>query len=143
RDVHRVRRRRHRNEYPNPDDGTVTTTSADVTDAIDVAEEAAADLDDPPGDELVDQPFSPTRWLWIALAACAAFVVVGSVAFWVQASDPSNYIGGVRAGLDESVRLVINALAPALVEAGLVGIVAVLVAWAVTGRRSPSAEEQR
>uniref|UniRef100_UPI001359CC03 HEPN domain-containing protein n=1 Tax=Agromyces humi TaxID=1766800 RepID=UPI001359CC03 len=42
RDVHRVRRRRHRNEYPNPDDGTVTTTSADVTDAIDVAEEAVA-----------------------------------------------------------------------------------------------------
>ena len=96
-----------------------------------------------PDGELADQPLSPTRWLWIALAACAAFVVVGCVAFWVQASDPSNYIGGVRAGLDESVRLVINAMAPALVEAGLVGIVAVLVTWAVTGRRTASAEEQR
>ena len=112
-------------------------------DAVVAAEEARADPDDSPDDDLVDQPFSPTRWLWIALAACAAFVVVGSVAFWVQASDPSNYIGGVRAGLDESVRLVVNALAPALVEAGLVGIVAVLVTWAVTGRRTRSAEERR
>lgn len=108
-----------------------------------VPEGGPADVDDAPDDLLVDQSLSPTRWLWIALAACAAFVVVGCVAFWVQASDPSNYIGGVRAGLDESVRLVINAMAPALVEAGLVGIVAVLVTWAVTGRRAASTEEQR
>ncbi|MDR6905504.1 hypothetical protein J2X63_001190 [Agromyces sp. 3263] len=108
-------------------------------DAAVLAEAGPVDVDDP----LVDQSLSPTRWLWIALAACAAFVVVGCVAFWVQASDPSNYIGGVRAGLDESVRLVINAMAPALVEAGLVGIVAVLVTWAVTGRRAASTEEQR
>ena len=80
--------------------------------------------------------------MWIALGACVAFVVVGAVAFWVQASDPSNYIGGVRAGIDETFRLVINALAPALVQAGLVGIVVVLVTWAVRGRASRTPEDR-
>ena len=85
---------------------------------------------------------SPTRWMWIALGACVAFIVVGAVAFWVQASDPSNYIGGVRAGIDETFRLVINALAPALVQAGVIGIVVVLVTWAVRGR-APRTPEDR
>ena len=85
---------------------------------------------------------SPTRWMWIALGACVAFIVVGAVAFWVQASDPSNYIGGVRAGIDETFRLVINALAPALVQAGVIGIVVVLVTWAVRGRASRTPEDR-
>ena len=89
-----------------------------------------------------DEHLSPTRWLWIALGACVAFVVVGAVAFWVQASDPSNYIGGVRAGIDETFRLVINALAPALVQAGVIGIVVVLVTWAVRGRASRTPEDR-
>ena len=89
-----------------------------------------------------DEHLSPTRWLWIALGACVAFVVVGAVAFWVQASDPSNYIGGVRAGIDETFRLVINALAPALVQAGVIGIVVVLVTWAVRGRASRPPEDR-
>ena len=89
-----------------------------------------------------DEHLSPTRWMWIALGACVAFVVVGAVAFWVQASDPSNYIGGVRAGIDETFRLVINALAPALVQAGVIGIVVVLVTWAVRGRASRTPEDR-
>jgi len=89
-----------------------------------------------------DEHLSPTRWLWIALGACVAFVVVGAVAFWAQASDPSNYIGGVRAGMDETFRLVINALAPALVQAGVIGIVVVLVTWAVRGRASRTPEDR-
>ena len=89
-----------------------------------------------------DEHLSPTRWLWIALGACVAFVVVGAVAFWAQASDPSNYIGGVRAGIDETFRLVINALAPALVQAGVIGIVVVLVTWAVRGRASRTPEDR-
>lgn len=128
---------------PSLDGRPSTSPLGSAPDAAVLAEGGPVDVDDAPDDPLVDQSLSPTRWLWIALAACAAFVVVGCVAFWVQASDPSNYIGGVRAGLDESVRLVINAMAPALVEAGLVGIVAVLVTWAVTGRRAASTEEQR
>ena len=80
--------------------------------------------------------------MWIALGACVAFVVVGAVAFWVQASDPSNYIGGVRAGIDETFRLIVNTLAPALVQAGLLGIVVVLVVWAVRGRAGRTPEDR-
>ena len=80
--------------------------------------------------------------MWIALGACVAFVVVGAVAFWVQASDPSNYIGGVRAGIDETFRLIVNTLAPALVQAGLLGIVVVLVTWAVRGRAGRTPEDR-
>jgi Na+/proline symporter len=89
-----------------------------------------------------EEHLTPTRWMWTALGACVAFVVVGAVAFWVQASDPSNYIGGVRAGTDETFRLVINALAPALVQAGLIGVIVVLVTWAVRGRMSRASEDR-
>ena len=65
-----------------------------------------------------------------------------AVAFWVQASDPSNYIGGVRAGIDETFRLIVNTLAPALVQAGLIGIVVVLVTWAVRGRAGRTPEDR-
>ena len=85
---------------------------------------------------------TPTRWMWIALGACVVFVVVGALAFWVQASDPSNYIGGVRAGIDETFRLIVNTLAPALVQAGLIGIVVVLVTWAVRGRAGRTPEDR-
>ena len=89
-----------------------------------------------------EERLTPTRWMWIALGACVAFVVVGAVAFWVQASDPSNYIGGVRAGIDETFRLIVNTLAPALVQAGLIGIVVVLVTWAVRGRAGRTPEDR-
>jgi hypothetical protein len=77
---------------------------------------------------------SPTRWLWIAIGACVSFVVLGSLLFWVQASDPATFMGG-RAGIDETVRAMVSALSPALVQAGVLGVVAVLVVWAVRGRR--------
>ena len=113
-------------------------TDDEVADAV-----VASDGRFPEEDVLAeDEHLSPTRWLWIALGACVAFVVVGAVAFWVQASDPSNYIGGVRAGIDETFRLVINALAPALVQAGVIGIVVVLVTWAVRGRASRTPEDR-
>jgi hypothetical protein len=115
-----------------------------------VRDDAAAEPDDVPAsvdpfaeDALAEEErLSPTRWMWIALGACVAFVIVGAVAFWVQASDPSNYIGGVRAGIDETFRLVINALAPALVQAGLIGIIVVLVTWAVRGRMARAPEDR-
>ena len=106
-------------------------------DAVAASDEWFAE-EDAPADE---EHLTPTRWMWIALGACVGFVVVGAVAFWVQASDPSNYIGGVRAGIDETFRLVINALAPALVQAGLVGIVVVLVTWAIRGRTARAPED--
>jgi hypothetical protein len=78
---------------------------------------------------------SAARWFWIALAACVAFVVLGSVLFWVQTSDPSVYMGGPGAGIDETVRVVVSVLSPALVQAGVLGVVAVLLIRAVRGRR--------
>jgi hypothetical protein len=82
---------------------------------------------------------SPTRWLWTAIGACVSFVVLGSVLFWVQASDPATFLGS-RAGIDETVRAIVSALSPALVQAGVLGVVVVLVIWAVRGRRRPSEE---
>jgi hypothetical protein len=87
-----------------------------------------------PGDE--PEPVvevSPTRSFWIALAACVSFVVLGSALFWVQASDPATFVGS-RAGIDETVRAIVSALSPALVQAGVLGVVVVLVTWAVRGR---------
>ena len=126
--------------HPTSTHPTVSPAAADdeVAEAV-----VASDSRFPDEDVLAeDEHLSPTRWMWIALGACVAFVVVGAVAFWVQASDPSNYIGGVRAGIDETFRLVINALAPALVQAGVIGIVVVLVTWAVRGRASRPPEDR-
>lgn len=75
-------------------------------------------------------------WLWIAFGACLAFVVVGSWAIWSQVSDPRNYLGSVSVGVDESLRLLVSYLAPALVQAGVVGAVVVLATWAIRGRSS-------
>ena len=125
-----------------PTDGSASTAPAStgLTDADAVV---ASDSRFPEEDVRPEEVhLSPTRWMWIALGACVAFIVVGAVAFWVQASDPSNYIGGVRAGIDETFRLVINALAPALVQAGVIGIVVVLVTWAVRGRASRTPEDR-
>lgn len=84
---------------------------------------------------------SPARWFWIAFAACVLFVVVGSVLYWVQTSDPSVYMGGgPRAGIDETVRVVVGALSPALVQAGVFGGIAVLLIWAVRGHRASGDE---
>ena len=79
--------------------------------------------------------WGPTRWLWIAIGACLVFVVAGSVLYWIQASDQSMYMGGGSAGVEETTRMVVTVLSPALVQAGVIGIVAVLVAWAVRGVR--------
>jgi len=77
---------------------------------------------------------APVRWFWIALAACAAFIVAGAVLYWVQASDPSYFMGG-RPGFTQTMQQFVIALSPALVQAGVIGIAAVLVAWAVRGSR--------
>ena len=122
-----------------PTDDPVADADADAdADAV-LASDGRFPQEDPPAEE---EHLTPTRWMWIALGACVAFIVVGAVAFWVQASDPANYIGGVRAGIDETFRLVINALAPALVQAGVIGIVVVLVTWAVRGRASRTPEDR-
>jgi hypothetical protein len=84
-----------------------------------------------------DQPIegSGIRWFWIAIGACLAFVVVGSILYWVQASDPLLYTGSSRSRIDETISLVVTALSPAFVQAGVLGTVAVLVIWAARAAR--------
>jgi uncharacterized membrane protein YgcG len=80
--------------------------------------------------------WSGVRWFWIAIGACLAFIVVGSLMYWNTVADPRRYTGPIGSGIDETIRMVITALAPALVEAGVLGIVIVLAVWAFRGRRS-------
>jgi len=75
------------------------------------------------------------RWFWIALAACVLFVVVGIALFWNGASDRSMF-RAAPASLEGAFNQFSMTLAPGLVQAGVLGAVAVLVVWAITGRRS-------
>lgn len=94
----------------------------------DTPAERAAEGDRPIEDDGV-------RWFWIAIGACLAFIVVGSILYWVQASDPWLYTGSSRSRIDETISLVVTALSPAFVPAGVLGAVAVLVIWATRGAR--------
>jgi hypothetical protein len=87
------------------------------------------------GDQPIEDDGSDSRWFWIAIGACLAFVVVGSILYWVQASDPWLYTGSSRSRIDETISLVVTALSPAFVQAGVLGTVAVLVIWAARGAR--------
>jgi hypothetical protein len=83
---------------------------------------------------------SAIRWFWIALGVCAAFIVLGAIVYWTQASDPAYFMGG-QPGFTQTMQQFVMALAPALVQAGVVGIAVVLVAWAIRGGRDH--EERR
>jgi len=105
-------------------------------------DEAAGHSDDPPADptagapvQQLEAPSSSARWFWIAIGACVGFIVVGSLLHWVQASDPGIYGGGAM-GTDETTRMFLSAITPAMVQAGVIGAVAVLVVWATRGTRS-------
>lgn len=76
-----------------------------------------------------------TRWFWIALAACLAFIVVGVALFWNGASDRAMF-RAAPSGLEGAFNQFSMTLAPGLVQAGVIGVVIVLVMWALTGRRS-------
>jgi hypothetical protein len=99
----------------------------------DSTEGERAAVPQPDAEPMVD--VSPVRWFWIALAACLVFIVVGVAIFWNAATDRSMFMGGAS-GLEGAFTQFSMALAPGLVQAGALGAVAVLVTWAVTGRRS-------
>ncbi len=111
---------------PTDADGTAASPAHGDADRVDPAAAAPSDED--------AESWSVNRWLWIALGSCLAFVIVGTVAMWVSVSDPDVYRGGPSVGFDETMRLMINYVAPALVQAGIVGAVVVLVTWAIRGR---------
>jgi hypothetical protein len=83
---------------------------------------------------------SRARWFWIALAACVVFIVVGGALFWNGASDRSMFTSA-PSGLEGAFNQFSMSLAPALVQAGVLGSVVVLVVWAITGRRSRNEAE--
>jgi hypothetical protein len=83
---------------------------------------------------------SPARWFWIALAACILFVVVGVALFWNGASDRTTFMTA-PSGVEGVFHQYSMMLAPALVQAGTIGAVAVLVIWAIRGRRTAGAVE--
>ncbi len=101
--------------------------AADAADAEEARAEPVLEAESSPR-------IAPARWFWIALAACAAFIVAGAVLYWVQASDPAYFLGG-QPGFTQTMQQFVMALSPALVQAGVIGIAAVLVAWAVRGSR--------
>lgn len=86
--------------------------------------------------------FAPTAVFWIALGACVAFIVLGATLFWSQASDPSYFMGG-RPGFTQTFQQFVMILSPSLVQAGVIGIVAVLVAWALRARHDHRGHEGR
>jgi hypothetical protein len=99
----------------------------------DSTESERATVPQPDAEPMVD--VSPVRWFWIALAACLVFIVVGVAVFWNGATDRSTFMGAAS-GLEGAFTQFSMALAPGLVQAGALGAIAVLVTWAVTGRRS-------
>lgn len=104
-----------------PTDGEQAERDSPAFDRAVEAQQAAADVS--------------TRWFWIALGACLVFIVVGVALFWNGASDRSMF-RGASSGLEGAFYQFSMALAPGLVQAGVIGVVAVLVMWAITGRRS-------
>lgn len=114
-------------EAPNPDaraDDHPAEVGLVAPVAVPAEPESEADVDVP-----------STRWFWIALGACAVFIVVGVALFWNGASDRSMF-RGAPSGLEGAFNQFSMTIAPGLVQAGVIGVVAVLVMWAITGRRS-------
>ncbi len=118
--------------------GASVAAAAVASPAVATAAQDAADAEEARTEPVLEAESSPrvapARWFWIALAACAAFIVAGAVLYWVQASDPAYFLGG-QPGFTQTMQQFVMALSPALVQAGVIGIAAVLVAWAVRGSR--------
>lgn len=110
-----------------------------VGERVEEPELAPEPIDEPehptePIDEPDDAGFGE-RWFWIAIGACLASIALGSILYWLQASDPWMYTGSARSRDEETLSTFLNSLSPALVQAGVVGAVAVLVTWAALGTR--------
>lgn len=78
------------------------------------------------------------RWLWIALGASVGCVMLGVGMFWSYASDPGGYMGRPATGYDATLAQFSMALAPGLVQAGVIGMVVALASMAIFGRRKES-----
>jgi hypothetical protein len=80
--------------------------------------------------------------LWLVLGAGVLFVVVGSATYWSVVSRQNPFQSGVGAR-DVVFEQMLTSLAPAVVQAGVLGIVAALLAWALLGGRSSRTHDGR
>lgn len=83
-----------------------------------------------------------SRWLWLVLGAGVLFVVVGSATYWSVVSRQNPFESGVGAR-DVVFEQMLTSLAPAVVQAGVLGIVGALLAWALLGGRSSRTHDGR
>lgn len=116
-------------------DDAVATTDATTS----IAEGAPAAAPGPtPAEPPEPRGFRSAARLWIALAASVGCIVVGAGVLWALVSDPEFFMGRAGSAEEQAVMQFMMSLAPGFVQAGVVGIVVVLVAWAVTARRGGS-----
>lgn len=116
--------------------GAATSTEAQTTTG---APAAVAGAPEPPE---THEPirFGAAARLWIALAASVGFVAVGAGVLWAIVSDPGFFMGRVGSVEEQAVMRFVMDLAPGFVQAGMVGVIVVLVVWAVRARRADSSE---
>lgn len=139
----------HVSEAPVADDAA----TAQNRPLLDLGEDAVATTDAtiptarraPAGDPapIPAEPLEPTRFrpaprLWIALVASLGFIVVGAGVLWTLVSDPDFFMGRAGSAEEQAVMQFMMNLAPGFVQAGVVGVIVVLVAWAVGARRAGS-----
>lgn len=123
-----------RADSPNPVERTPPVTDRPTDPAA--AEASVAEGSDLPQAEDEGGGASATRWLWVALASCAAFSVIGALLYWNLANDQQRFMGAIGTPSEEAFRLFATVLSPALVQAGIVGMVIVLAVWVVRDRRT-------
>lgn len=84
------------------------------------------------GDRLVT-----TRWLWLVLAAALVFIVAGVALAWNIWMTRNPFVG-TRSDEDLFVDTLLQ-LVPSVVTVGVLGVVGVLLVWALTTRRGTGA----
>lgn len=114
--------------------GAATSTEAQTTTG---APAAVAGAPEPP-ETLEPTRFGATARLWITLGVSVTFIVVGAGVLWSLMSDRDFFMGRVGSSSEQAVMQFTMNLMPGFVQAGVVGVVVVLVEWSVRGRRAGS-----
>lgn len=83
-----------------------------------------------------------TRWLWLVFGAAVAFVIAGTALYWSVVSRQNPFDSDVG-GRDTTVEQIVTSLSPAVVQAGVLGMVGALLAWALLGGRDARQDRAR
>ncbi|WP_308798525.1 hypothetical protein [Agromyces silvae] len=134
---------------PAPTDERVTRAPAEPRPAGSApdaaAPGAAADLADPVAPVTPAAPWAHAivaRWLWLVFGAGAAFTIVGTALYWSVVSRQNPFESGAGAR-DTTVDQILTSLTPAIVQAGVLGMVGALLAWALIGARGAHRDRAR